>query len=243
MFPGSQDELPTERFCWTTDEYYRAAELGVFEGRHVELIKGDIIVKTDIDRHAKQYNGVEPPRFRWTSDQYYLLADAGLFGETRVELIEGEIIQMAPMGPIHATAIDLVAEFLRDVFGKGYFVRVQAPVNVDAASQPEPDIAVLIGSPRDYKCEHPKTPALAVEIADSSIQQDRLTKSKLYAKAGIEDYWIVNLVDSCIEVYRKPTGDTKGGHVYMDRSVFGEDESLSPLAKPKSKIMVKDILP
>lgn len=147
------------------------------------------------------------------------------------------------MGPLHATAIDLVAEFLREVFGKGYFVRVQAPVDIGAVSQPEPDIIVLIGSPRDYKGKHPKMPALAVEIVDSSIRRDRGFKAKLYAKAGIEDYWIINLSENCVEVYRRPHNDSEQGHIYLERIVYGEDRSLSPLAKPEASIKVADILP
>lgn len=237
------DELAADRFRWTTDEYYRAAELGVFEGRHVELILGDILIKTDHEPLA-EFNGDDlSPRFRWTSDLYYRLAEGGVFDGKRVELLEGEIIEVAPMGPLHATAIDLVADFLRAIFGKGYFVRVQAPVDVGAVSQPEPDIVVLIGSPRDYRRGHPKTPTLAVEIADSSIRKDRLFKTKIYSKAGIQDYWIINLVENCIEVYRRPHNDAEKGYIYIERIVYGEDESLSPLAKPEASIKVADILP
>lgn len=236
------DELAAERFRWTADEYNRAAELGVFEGRHVELIYGDILIKTDRGG-VPGFNGDDEPRFRWTSNLYYRLADGGVFEGKRVELIKGEIIEIAPMGPIHATAIDLVAEFLRDVFGKGYLVRVQTPIDVDTLTQPEPDIVVLIGSPRDYKSKHPKSPILAVEIADSSIRKDRLFKTNLYSKAGVEDYWIINLAENSVEVYRRPHNDAKQGHIYLERFVCGENESLSPLAKPEAKIKVADILP
>jgi Uma2 family endonuclease len=244
-FPAqfSTDEIEPERFRWTTDEYYRAAELGVFEGRHVELIDGDIMLKTDHDR-LTDYNGEgEPPRFQWTSDQYNLLGEAGVFDGKRVELVEGEIIEMAPMGPRHFVAINLVAEVLTSVFGKGFFVSSQNQLDVDKRSQPEPDIAVLKGSPRDYVGGHPKTLVLAVEVADSSIQRDRIYKTKLYAKAGIEDYWIVNLADNCLEVYRKPVNDVELGFVYLEKSVLGEDESISPLAIPDAAISVADILP
>ncbi|NOT46182.1 MAG: Uma2 family endonuclease [Acidobacteria bacterium] len=236
------DELAAERFRWTVDEYYRASELGVFDGRHVELVQGDILIKTDHEE-VPGFNGEDEPRFRWTSDLYYQLADGGVFEGKHVELINGEIIEMAPMGPIHATAIDLVAEFLRGVFGKGYLVRVQAPIDVDTLTQPEPDIVVLIGSPRDFKRGHPKSPILAVEIADSSIRKDRVFKAKLYAEAGIEDYWIVNLAESCVEVYRRPNTDADQGHIYLECFVCAESESLSPLARPDASIKVADILP
>ena len=237
------NEIESERFRWTTGEYYRATELGVFEGRHVELIDGDIMLKTDHDRFT-DYNGEgEPPRFQWTSDQYNLLAEAGVFDGKRVELIEGEIIEMAPMGPRHFVSINLVAEVLSSVFGKGFFVSSQNQLDVDKRSQPEPDIAVLKGSPRDYVGGHPKTLVLAVEVADSSIQRDRVYKTKLYAKAGIEDYWIIHLADNCVEVYRKPVNDTELGFIYLEKNIFNENESVSPLAKTGSVVRVADILP
>src|SRR5688572_235503 len=86
------DELAAERFRWTADEYYRAADVGVFEGRHVELIYGDILIKTDHEEVPGFNREDEPPRFRWTSDLYNRLAEAGVFEDKRVELIEGEIV-------------------------------------------------------------------------------------------------------------------------------------------------------
>lgn len=238
-----QDELAAERFRWTADEYYRAGTLGVFEGRHVELIEGDVVIKTDHEELV-DYNGDDVlPRLRWTKDLYYRLADGGVFEGKRVELIDGEIIEMAPMGPSHFVTINLVAELLTSAFGAGFFVSSQNQLDVDDRSQPEPDIAVLLGSPRDYIGGHPKTLVLAVEVSDSSIRNDRLYKTILYAKAGIEDYWIVNLTDNCVEVYRKPTTGEETGPAYLERSVFGEDESFSPVAKPAALIKVADILP
>ena len=184
-----------------------------------------------------------PKSFRWTRDEYYGLAESGIFDGKRVELIEGEIIEMAPMGPSHATGISLVAEILLELFGKGFHLRSQTPLDVDKYSQPEPDLAVVKGKPRDYLKGHPKTLVLAVEVANSSLTLDREAKTRLYAKAGIEDYWIVNLQDRCLEVYRKPTNDPNLGFIYSERTVFGENQSVSPLAKPKSRIKVADILP
>lgn len=84
---------------------------------------------------------------------------------------------------------------------------------------------------------------LAVEVADTSIRKDRECKSKLHAKAGIEDYWIVNLIDSCVEVYRRPRLDSKQGPIYLDRKVYYETESISALGKPDAAIKVADMLP
>jgi Uma2 family endonuclease len=91
-----------------------------------------------------------PKQFHWTSDEYYRIAELGVFEGKRVELIEGEIIEMAPMGSIHATGLSLVNEVLREHFRQGFHIRSQAPLDVDDFSQPEPDVGVVKGVPRDY---------------------------------------------------------------------------------------------
>ena len=92
---------------------------------------------------------------------------------------------------------------LRAAFGPGWVVRAQGPLALDDESEPEPDVAVVPGSRRDYLHSHPALPVLAVEIAESSLSFDRRQKGSLYARAGLGDYWIVNLVDRVLEVYRK----------------------------------------
>lgn len=195
---------------------------------------------------ARSFNGDRrsaPKHFLWSSDEYYRVAELGVFEGKRVELIEGEIIDMAPMGTQHFVCTNLVADALREIFVKGFFVSTQNQLDVDERSQPEPDVAVVKGSPRDYVDFHPRTLALAVEVSDSSLSLDRDVKTRIYAKAGIGDYWVVNLQDRCIEVFRKPTEDPNIGFIYAERTVYGEDHSVSPLAKPRSKVKVSDILP
>ncbi len=184
-----------------------------------------------------------PQQIRWTSDEYYRLAELGFFEGKRVELIEGEIFTMAPMGSSHATGIAILGELLRESFGKGYFVRIQLPLDVDDSSQPEPDVAVLAGSPREYAKAYPKTVVLAAEVSNSSLGLDRNVKARLYARSSVQEYWIVNLQAPCLEVYRKPVDDPNLGFIYSERTVIGEHQSISPLAKPKLKIKVADILP
>lgn len=206
----------------------------------------DSITTTTVRPPVRTDNGSRefaPKHYLWSSDEYYRIARLGVFEGKRVELIEGEIIEMAPMGTDHFVGINLVAELLRSIFGKGFFISTQNQLDVDEHSQPEPDVAVLKGNPRDYVKGHPKTLVLAVEISNSSLSLDRDVKPRLYAKAGIEDYWVVNLQDRCVEVYRKPTKDPNLGFIYAERTVYGEDQSFSPLAKPGSKIKVADILP
>ena len=126
---------------------------------------------------------------RWSRQEYDRMIDAGvLTTQDRVELIDGEIVTTPPQKTQHAAAACLVATALRHAFGEHVDVRRQLPLALDAASEPEPDVAVVAGSPRDYRDAHPATALLIVEVADSSLEFDRTTKASLYARAGIPDY-------------------------------------------------------
>jgi Uma2 family endonuclease len=123
-------------------------------------------------------------------------------------------------------------------------VRVQLPIALDDESEPEPDLAVVSGGPRDY-ANHPSRPALVVEIADSTLAFDREHKGSLYARARLPDYWIVNLVDRTLEVYREPAPDAAGqfGWAYRTALTLGPDEHVTLLAAPDARILVADFLP
>jgi Uma2 family endonuclease len=139
----------------------------------------------------------------------------------------------------------LTAEALRVGFGPGWIVRIQGPVALDDDSEPEPDIAVVPGEHRDYVTEHPSRPALVVEIAESSLAFDRRSKGSLYARAGIADYWIVNLVDEVLEIHRGPAWDRSAefGWRYLDVQTFRPGATVSPMARPDVSIAVADLLP
>ncbi|MGH7164603.1 MAG: Uma2 family endonuclease, partial [Nitrospiraceae bacterium] len=140
---------------------------------------------------------------RWTRQEYDRLVVEGFFHpEERLELMEGEIVRMTPQGSLHATAIRLVEEALRAAFGTGFDVRVQMPLALTDDSEPEPDVAVVTGNPRDYRDTHPSAAVLIVEVADATVPYDRERKRALYARVGIADYWIVNLLDRRLEVFR-----------------------------------------
>jgi Uma2 family endonuclease len=176
---------------------------------------------------------------RWTREEYDRLVDVGVLGEDEhVELIEGEIVEMTPQNAPHATAVRLVQEALRTVVGAGFDVRAQLPLALGADSEPEPDIAVVPGSPRDYRDRHPTTAALVVEVADATWRFDRERKSRAYAQAGIPEYWIVNLENRTLEVYRDPAGDR-----YDTEHILQPEEEVSPLARPDASIRVADLLP
>src|SRR6266850_2460931 len=136
------------------------------------------------------------PTKRWTRLQYDRLIECGVFQPgDRIELIGGELIVREPQRTPHSTAIELALDALRAAFGPGWRVRIQLPVALDEESEPEPDIAVVPGSPRDYLPSHPSNPVLILEAAESSLALDREIKGSLYTRAQIVDYWIVNLVD------------------------------------------------
>ena len=175
----------------------------------------------------------------WTREEYdRLVASGGFQPGSRVQLIRGEIVEMAPQGSRHATAILLTGRALGRVFAEGYSVRTQLPLAIGKWSEPEPDVAVVRGAIQDYRDRHPDTAALVVEIADSTLEFDRTHKQQVYAEAGIAEYWIVNLVDRVLEVYRDPQGAA-----YRDGRRFNPDEVVSLLAAPGNTVRVADLLP
>ncbi len=108
---------------------------------------------------------------------------------------------------------------MRAVLPPGWLVRIQLPVSLDDESEPEPDLVVVPGRPGDYRESHPERPVLAIEVAESSLSFDREQKGSLYARAGVQDYWIVNLVDRVLEVYRDPGPDPAAIYGWRYRSV------------------------
>lgn len=180
------------------------------------------------------------PRLRlWARAEYDRLVSAGVFGPSdRVELLEGEIIEMSPEKSRHAAAVDLALEALRRAFSASYSIRVQHPLAVSDASEPEPDLAVVAGSARDYVDQHPTSAALVVEVSDSSLEYDRTRKARVYAEAGIADYWIVNVVEGILELHRDPEAS---GYRSVTRLVPGE--TVTPLAAPGMPVAVTDLLP
>jgi Uma2 family endonuclease len=183
---------------------------------------------------------------RWTRGDYDRMIEAGIFapGE-RVELIDGEILAMSPQNSPHSTGMSLTAETLRVAFSEGFHVRVQMPMALDSHSEPEPDLAVVRGSPRDYRDAHPSSALLVVEVADSTLAYDRDQKGSLYARAEIADYWILNLVERRLEMYRDPVSSPQARYGWSYRSVqhYLAEEYISPLAAPRARIAVADLLP
>jgi Uma2 family endonuclease len=179
----------------------------------------------------------------WTRDEYYRMAEIGFFEKKKVELIEGEIIEMSPMKTLHATVLRIILEVMRNVFEDDFVVDSQLPISFGKNSEPEPDIAIVKGNIKDFAKSHPKTAALIIEVSDSTLRYDRSVKARLYAKNKIQEYWIVNLNDRVLEVFRRPIKDKNLGYIYSEVLILTDSGAVSPLAAPKRKIKIADILP
>jgi Uma2 family endonuclease len=182
---------------------------------------------------------------RWRRPEYERLVELGIFVGERLELLDGTLVVREPQGSRHAAIVGQVGQFLRAAFGDGWHVRLQAALALDDDSEPEPDVAVVSGAFRDYVDAHPSMAALVVEVADASLRLDRRVKGSLYARGGLPEYWIVDLVDAVVEVHRdpQPTVDTTHGWAYRSVAVLRPPAVLSPLGAPGARLAVADLLP
>jgi Uma2 family endonuclease len=186
-----------------------------------------------------------PPRnMLWTVDQFHYLGDLGMFEGRRAWLVDGVIVEEGPMNPPHRIALELTEEALRAAFGAGWRVCNQMPLVLGQSTDPEPDLAVVAGSPRGATA-HPTTAALVVEVSDSSLRYDTTVKLNVYAAGGIAEYWVVDVNGRQLLVFRDPQPDaTQAGiHTYASQLTFGVSDAVSPLAAPNAVIRVSDLLP
>jgi len=187
-----------------------------------------------------------PVLHRWTRRQYARLIDHGLLDEDDpIELLDGLLLVKEPQSSPHRTAVGLVAKALERAFGDGWFVQTQSPIGLDDRSEPEPDVCVVRGSLRDYVDAHPTHPALIVEVALSGLRVARGRKATAYARGGIADYWILNLIDRVLEVHREPArpGPARRRWGYASIETLGAEATVVPLAAPSSTIRIADLLP
>lgn len=194
---------------------------------------------------AKKESYEEPHLIKWTKEEYHYLAELGFFEGRRTEFLEGEIIEMPTMNTPHATGLTLTDESIREVFARGFVIRNQMPLNFGENFEIVPDIAVIKGKTRDFLQEHPQTADLVIEISDTTLRYDRTRKLSLYAKFSVQEYWIVNLRDRRLEIYRRPIEDENAfyGFSYAETLIFTETDFVAPLAMPNAKIKVADVLP
>ena len=188
----------------------------------------------------------EPRPFRWTKDGFYQAFEANLFLERRVQLIDGEIVEFDARTNHHSIGVEGTRIALHERFGPAFWVRILGSLDLSDNSVPDPDIAVVRGGIRTHRGpDNPTTALLIVEVSDTTLEFDRQTKGCLYAASGIADYWILNLVDMQLEVYRDPVPDTNArfGWVYASRSDHLPGATVSPLALPGASIAIVDLLP
>lgn len=180
----------------------------------------------------------------WSLEDFERAADVGLFAGEKLELIEGEVVEKMTQKPPHAWALQAMTRYLERACPTSHVVRSQLPLILEQ-SKPEPDVAVVQGSFNDFRQTHPTSAVLVVEISDTTLALDRTTKAALYARAGIAEYWIVNLPDRVLEIHRQPAPMTEQplGWGYRSLTRHVEDEAVVTLTAPESSITVAELLP
>jgi Uma2 family endonuclease len=184
---------------------------------------------------------ISPVRKHLTDiNEWRRLGEANIFPpESRIELIEGEIIEMAPIGSNHSGHVVRLLNYFASVIGKKALVNAQNPLQLGDLSEPEPDFMLLKPNPDFYSSHHPVADdvLLLIEVADSSLAFDQSHKLRLYAIHNVPEYWLLNLNDNCLEVYRKPKGE-----VYAEKTTLYTGDNITLTQLPDISIQVSDIL-
>ena len=167
--------------------------------------------------------------------EYDKLVELGVFEDERIELLEGQLVQMSPIGPPHSSTVQKLNELLLPALLGRASVFVQAPFAALDSSEPEPDLAITPTG--DYQFQHPSEAYLIIEVAQSSLRLDRGQKQRIYAQAGVPEYWIVNVPERCIEVYTDPAGES-----YASCQIVAYEGSVAPRAFPDVVVEVRQIL-
>jgi Uma2 family endonuclease len=183
---------------------------------------------------------------RFTVEEYHALIEAGFFAEDEnYELLEGWLVHKMTKNPAHWITTGLIRDALLALRITCFFVHSRDPVTT-TDSEPEPDLALIRGERRDYLSGNPdpKQAPLVVEVADTSLRQDRTLKKRIYARAAIPVYWIVDLIDRQVELYTEPTGPGKKPD-YKTRQIIGEAGELPVIidGRELGRLKVKDLLP
>jgi Uma2 family endonuclease len=180
-----------------------------------------------------------PAPHRFTIAEYRKLDETGLYHDKKTMLIDGELYVMGMPNPPHNIGLGLCDDWLRSCFaGKPCHVRNQMGFDIGTDNDPGPDLALVAGQIRDYSNANPSTAMLIIEIAASSLAIDTGRKAELYAQANVLDYWVLDVDNRQLHVFREP-----GNGEYASHRVLNETESLAPLAAPSSVIAVTDLLP
>ncbi|RUS94168.1 hypothetical protein DSM106972_094270 [Dulcicalothrix desertica PCC 7102] len=176
---------------------------------------------------------------KWTLDDYHLMIQVGLLKDRHVELLNGEIVEMPPEGPEHAQLSTDAGDYLRPLLGEKAIVRSAKPITIPATgSEPEPDVAIVQPLRTLYRTRHPypENVFLIIEYSNTSLSKDLDPKKKAYAVAGILEYWVVDLQNHVLKVFRNPVNRS-----YTDEITLVDGE-ISPVSFPEIKISVKGLL-
>jgi Uma2 family endonuclease len=179
----------------------------------------------------------------FTVSEYLRLAEVGVLrpGE-HVELIDGQIVAMTPQGPVHSALVSGIVARMNEIFPRDAFcVRPQSTLVLGEDEAPEPDVAVVGGPCEEHERELPRSALLVVEVADTSLAFDRGRKADLYARAGVPEYWIVDVKGASVEIRRDP-----GPAGYATTRVVRGDDAILPLAleaRPAAPLRAADLLP
>jgi Uma2 family endonuclease len=198
------------------------------EDASVELLNGRIIDRSDAALH------------RFSVKDYYRMAEAGVLRPgARVELLDGKIIDMSPIGPLHGGVVNRLNRLFNRRAKDRWLIAVQNPLLLEDRSEPQPDLMLLRPAQDDYESGHPepKDVFLLIEVSDSTLETDREVKLPVYARAGIMEVWIVNLMDGSLEVYREPHDAG-----YANAQTLQEGESAAPALFPDAVIEVAELL-
>ncbi len=174
-------------------------------------------------------------------DEYHRMIDAGILDEDeKVQLIDGMLVAMTPQGQPHAFVIMRLTRLLARALSDDFEVLPQLPLTLGDANEPEPDLAVVRAQDVASRTRHPGTALLVIEVAGDSLRFDQRTKLALYARSGIPEYWIVNLQDAAIEVYRE--ADVAAG-TYRSAHVVRRGETVEAAAVPGVQVDVASLFP
>lgn len=177
---------------------------------------------------------------RLSVQDYHQMAESGiLHPDERVELLEGQIIQMAAKGTAHRAAVTRIQRLFDKRLGDQVLICLQDPVQLDDYSEPEPDIAILVPDPLDYEEHHPTSSDvyLLIEVSDRTLKFDCDVKASAYARAGIAEYWVLDVNGRKLHVYRVPGADG-----YQSEAILSEEVTVIPLAFPDCVIAVREML-
>lgn len=177
----------------------------------------------------------------WTVEEYHRMIEAGILTPSdRVELLQGQIVRMSPQLPPHASTTQRTVRYLDRLLAERAYIRMQLPVMLQPNSEPEPDIAIVRFDAKEYSDRHPTPNDIfwLIEVADTSLKDDRTIKATLYANAGILDYWVLNVNTRQVHVFREPGEDG-----YAQEAVWDEANLLSAIAFPDIPITLSQLFP